>query len=360
MWSQSYERKFNDIFKVQEEIADTVARALQVALGDRPATPASQEPDVAAYNLLLKGNYFLVRRGTGDFDRAIEQYQQALGLDPRYALAWANLAYAYSRQAELGQRPVADARLKSQTAAMRALALDPNSAKAHFALGEMYAVLDWDWTAAEREYAQAIALDRSGEVGRSSTKELSYLRAVQSGRFEQINHVLLQAVARDPLSTSALNELAYFYFVTGNFPRAVELFRRLLDLNPAYVYAQGDYGIALAMTGKAAEGLAAAAKEPDEGWRLWARACIYWTMGRHGDSDDARRQLESQFSDYTYPIAEIYAHRGELDAAFHWLDRAYAHRDAQMYYLKVEWLLRNLHSDPRFKVLLRKMKLPET
>ena len=360
LWSESYERKLTDIFKVQEEISDTVAKALKAALMVNSRTKGSQASNIEAYNLLLRGKYFYTRGNKGDNDRAIESYKQALALDPNYALAWARLARVYSWQGQIGERPVADTKMKGRGALTRALAIDPGSALAHRTLGDMFLYFDWNWAAAKIEYERAIALDPDGRDGRDAAEDLLELQAARTGEFNELIRLRVQDVERNPLDGDSLFFLAHGYFAAGRYSESAATWRKSLDLNSAYAGGPAGYGLALLMMGKPVEALAAAASEPDDASKLWALACIYWTLGRRSDSDDALRKFETQFAGtQAYAIAQVHAYRRDVDGAFRWLDRAHAQRDPNLVNVTGDPLLRNVQGDPHYKTLLRTMHLPE-
>jgi tetratricopeptide (TPR) repeat protein len=167
-------------------------------------------------------------------------------------------------------------------------------------------------------------------------------------------------VARNPLDTGSLYTLGWLLFFGGQLKEAAAIQQRLIELDPAFINAHSYAAKTSLLMGKKSDALAEALKETEELNRLPSLALVYWAMERRTDADAALRQLESKFAQVAaYDIAAAHAYRGETDAAVIWLERAYAQRDGGMVLLKVDPLLRNLHGDPRFKALLRKMNLPE-
>jgi TolB-like protein/Flp pilus assembly protein TadD len=360
LWSQSYDRQMSDIFKVQDEIAGTVVEALKATLTGGTSDSAGRERNVEAYNLLLKGNFFYERSHPGDYDQAIEQYKHALELDPNYALAWAKLARVYIWQGYSPKFSVSEQESKARDALQRALSIDPNLAVAHRWLGRIYLNFRWDWTAAKSEFERAIALDPNGPEGGKAQSDLLIMTAFITGRFEEVIRRESQNLARNPLDTSELYTLGWILFYGGHLEEAAAIQHRLLELDPAFSDAHAGAARTSLLMGKNADALAEAEKETDEENRLVNLALVYWGMDRRTDADAALRQLESKFANVAaYDIGEVHAYRGEADAAVMWLERAYRQRDGRMIHLKVDPLLRNLRSDARYKVLLRKMNLPE-
>ncbi len=364
LWSEIYDRKVADIFKIQDEISKTVAKALQVALTatasaeQRPA--ANGTTNIAAYNLVLQGNYFYYRGQKGDYVRAIERFQQALNVDPRYAVAWARLARVYARQGYWGDLDPVTAETKGRAAADRALSIDPKSAGAYYARGNVLRQVVGDWMGAKSDYERAVTLDPNGEIGHRAEGTMLLLKGAMSGQVGDYIDWLHREIDRNPLDTDVLGDLAWYQQTAGDLDASVADFRKLLELNPAYATAQAMYAVALLLQGKESEALAAAEMESDDAFRFAALTCIYWSMDRRAESDSALVELEREFSDRDqYLIASVHAYRGEADDAFRWLDRAYQKNKGSLEDIRVDPLIRNLRSDPRFDALLRKVKLVE-
>jgi TolB-like protein/lipoprotein NlpI len=360
LWSESYDRQMSDIFRIQDEISATVVAALKATLAGSIANSAGKEPNLEAYNLLLKGNFFYERSHPGDYDQAIEQYQQALKLDPNYALAWVRLARVYIWQGDRSKLAKSEQESVARNALQRALSIDPNLAVAHRWLGRIYLNYHWDWAAAKKEYERAIALDPTGLEGGYARNDLLIMTAFITGRFEDVVRQLSQEVSRNPLDTSELFTLGFILFYAGRLDEAAAIQHRLLELDSTYLGAHAYAAATLLLMGKNTDALAEALKETEEVSRLPNLALIYWAADRKSDADMALRRLENKYAEVAaYDIGEVHAYRGEADAAVTWLDRAYRQRSDNMVFLKVDPLLRNLRGDPGYKVLLRKMNLPD-
>jgi len=355
LWSQTYERTLDDIFRVQDDIAGTVAHELKVALSVAeargPAAPGSTE----AYNLLLRANFFDNRRNRLDEQKAIESYREAIALDPNFAMTWARLAGAYRAQARFGWVPAIDGAAKAHDAVQRALAIDPYLPRAHMLLGQLYRDFDWNWSAARAELERAIELDPNDVTIRV---QLAYLRAVTEGRADLHIEFLRQVVLRDPLDTNSLWILGTALLDAGRPEESVATFRKLLELNPDFAGGRASLSGSLTYLHRYPEALAALQKEPDEGERLANLPMVYWAMGRRAESDAALRQLKEKYGSVSaYEIAEVHAFRGEADAALDWLDRAYRQHDADLQWIKNDTWLRPLRGDPRYRALLARMGL---
>jgi len=162
LWSETYDRTLDDIFVVQDDIAGEVVKALKLTLLGPTPVPRSKPVDSEAYNLALQGRFFFDRRGRKDLERAVEYFRRSLERDPGYAPAWAGLSQAYARQADFGHVPAADGYRQAREAAEKALALDPQLADAHLAMGWIQSSYDWDWVAADASILRALELEPGG------------------------------------------------------------------------------------------------------------------------------------------------------------------------------------------------------
>jgi serine/threonine-protein kinase len=363
-WSQIYDRKLNDIFKVQDEISTTVAKALNAALDSTPAAgvqPASNgTSNIEAYNLVLKGTYFYSRLSKGDSTRAVDYFQQALKLDPRYALAWAKVALAYGWQGYIGDLPASEAVAKGRDAMQRALVIDPNCAEAYYARGQIFRLILGAWTAAKSDYEKVAALAPQGEVGERAQGNILRINAEMSGQYGDFLEWERHHLERNPMDTDAMSDLAWAQQFAGHLDEAAATSRKLLELNPAFAGAEAQYAITLLQMGKFSEALTAANKESDDAGKLATLAGAYWALGRRAESDSSLGELERGFANTNgYAIAAVHAYRGEADSAFAWLDRAYQQRKGDLSDLRVDPSFNELHGDPRFDALLRKAKLVE-
>ncbi len=362
LWSEIYARKLNEIFKLQDEISTTVAQALNTTLSaDKPSGIRSAPTgtlNVEAYNLMLKGNYFFLRGDQGDDALATKFYKDALQVDSEYATAWAKLARVYVWQATLGALTAQDAEAKTREAVFRALGADPNCAEAYFARGNMALQILGDWDAAAADYERAVSLDANGTVGDDARGNLLALKANLYGQFGNAIDWTSRRLERNPLDTPNMFSLSIYETYTGHLEEAAATLRMLLEIDPEVLGANAQLGLNLLLMGKKKEALAATEKESDKATKLEGLVCIYWAMGRRAESDSALGALEKEFGKTeAYDIASLHAYRGEADSAFAWLDRADHQAKGVLLSLKYEPTFLRLHSDLRFKEVLRKEKL---
>jgi serine/threonine protein kinase len=353
LWSQTYERSLGDIFKTQEEIAQTTAQALKVALAPGGGT-RRQQTSIAAYNLLLQGNFFADRYSRADSYRALQFYQRAIATDSNYALAWAKLSDVYFRQALYGWGSILPVSAKAKETAERAIALGPDLALPHLVLGSLYMAVYWDWEQARSQF------QRANELDPSDMRVATNLAFLNGGlyRLDEVIEVEKARASRDPLDAAALNRLAVDLFYARRYPEAVAADQQLTLLNPSYAGAHAFQAVALVFLGHPEEALAVAKLETDEPLRLWALSMVYEASRHRTESDRTLRELETKYGDtWPFAIAEVRANRRQVDDALRWLDRAYLRHDTAMQLVKLDPLLQSLRQDPRYNALLVKMKL---
>ena len=356
LWSETYDRTLDDIFAVQDDIAGEVVKALKLTLLGTALTTRSKPQDSEAYNLALQGRFFLERRGQKDFERAVEYFRRSRERDPDYAPAWAGLSRAYAGQADNGFVPAADGYRRAREAAEKALALDPQLADAHLAMGWIQTLYDWDWTAADASYRRALDL----EPGNALALRRVGGQALVLGRWDEAIELTNKAIERDPLRPTAYSNLGLALLAVNRDTEAETAFRKALELDPDGAFWHQALGLALLLQGKNDAALREMQQETDELWRLSGLPLVFHALGRHSESDAALAALKGKYAkEVAYQIAEVHAFRGEADLAFEWLERAYDQRDGGVTEIKGDRLMRGLVGDPRYKAFLRKLKLPE-
>ena len=357
LWSETYDRELVDIFAVQDEIARSVSSALKVKLlakGKQAST--SRAGNVEVYNLYLQGRYFVVRRTNEDLKKAIGYFEQALRLDPGYAVAWVGLATAHLRQADRAYVPVDEGFRKSRQEAEKALTLDPSLAEAHAALGWIRMSYDWDWSAADA------ALQRALDLGPGNASAVGFAAALAAtlGRFDEAIDLDRRAVELDPLTVGRYLNLGVHALRAGHLDEAEAAFRKMLELNPEDTAGQTQLGVVQLMRSKPEAALLEMERlKENDVWRRYGLALTYHSLGRKGEANAALAELLEKDKDGgAFQLAEVYAFRGEADEAFEWLERAYSQRDSGLSEMKGDPLLKSLEADPRYKALLTKMRLP--
>jgi serine/threonine protein kinase len=353
LWSQTYDRQLDDLFKVQSEIAGTVASALNATMND--TSGRLNTTTVESHNFLVQGKYFSNRNSKESSSRALEFYQKAIDLDPTYAEAWAAMGNEYLGAVGRGWISTKEGIDKARAAIERALKLNPALAFAHAAAGLMSVYYDWDWNAARAHYQRALELEPNEP---RYAKGLALVNAGIYGRWDERIEAEKKLIRRDPMALAPINDLAAELFMAGRYEESVATAQQLVVLNPSYASAYSYMASSLLYLGRLDEALAAAQKETDEGWKLGVLPAIYWALGKNAKSDAALKEFEAKYAEgFAYNIADMHAYRGEIDSAFQWLERAYRQRDPGMQLVRADPLLQNLRKDSRYKAVLVKMKL---
>jgi TolB-like protein/cytochrome c-type biogenesis protein CcmH/NrfG len=355
LWSQTYERNVSSIFKVQDEIAGTVAGALKVALSGGDGEK-SAEANPEAYNALLRGKYFLKRLTKEDNAKALAAFREAIRLDPAYALAWVRLAEAYNQQGIGGWMPPQQIYAEARKALEQALKLDPALGDAYHMLGAIEWNYNFDFAAAGAAMRRGVQLDPN--VAIASNAEVT--EALAAGHTGEGVTLARRRVERDPLDVATQLDLAFALATDDRFDEAEKVARTVLELDPRTAGSHAFLAAVLLAQRRPDMALSALKDETDEGSRLATLTDVLWALGRHQEADGAMRELQAKYSGtQAYSIAESYALRQDKDGAFAWLDRAYRNREAQITLMRSDWSLRSLREDPRYHTLLVRMKLDD-
>jgi TolB-like protein/Tfp pilus assembly protein PilF len=364
LWSERYDREMTDVFALQDEIGKAIADRLQVTFlatsGGPLVTPATANLD--AYHLYLKGRYFWAQRGLG-LKHAVDCFNQALALDPNYALAHAGLADAYTLLAEYGMVPPNVILPQVRAAIERALALAPQLAEAHCASGELKLVFDWDWPHAARSLRRAIELNPHYVAARY---RLALYLSLVEGLFEEALDQARRAVELDPLAPLPVAQLGVVLLAAGRHEEAIVALRRSVELAPGMFVPHLHLGVIYNHLGQIEQALAslevAAAVSGRHPSALTALAACFRSLGKTADvlaiyeelAARGRREYVSASS-----LALAAAAAGRVDEAFQLLDRGCVDRDSILIYAKRHPAFGLLQADPRMPQLLRRIGFPE-
>jgi TolB-like protein/Flp pilus assembly protein TadD len=355
LWSQTYDRKLDDIFAIQDEIAADVVKQLKVTLlGEAPKVRTT---DPEAYALYLRAVQ-LGRQFTPEaFGQSDALYRKVLVIDPHYAPAWAGLAENLKHEADEGVLSIKDGYARAREAATKALAIDPQYAPAHAWLGLIVVLGDNDLASGAKHLQRALALDPSDlDVLRNSAVLLAAL-----GRLDEALALDAAVVRRDPLNLSARFNLGMDQRQAGRLDDAIASFRTVLSLAPGRSGTHAQLGNALLLKGDAQGALAEIEQETAESWKMFGLPMVYHALGRKADSDTALAAAIAKYEkDGPSNIACVYAFRGDTDKAFEWLDKAVEYSDSGTADIVAEPLFGKIHTDPRWLTFLRKLgKAPE-
>jgi serine/threonine protein kinase/DNA-binding winged helix-turn-helix (wHTH) protein/tetratricopeptide (TPR) repeat protein len=356
LWSHTYERHVSDIFALQDEIAQMVARELQFQLtgvnsgGSSIRPTATTSPE--AYEAYLQGKFYSRGHAPGDGEKALAYAEQAIQLDPKYAPAWALRSYVLSGLAVSDQINKADGFRKARESAERAIGQDESLADGYLALVRTQVYYDFDLAGAKANLEKVAVLD-------PGSADLYLARATIAnalGQLEQALEFEKRQVELDPLRGYP-SQVQTLYFL-GRYKDADAALTKSAELIPGSKVHHSRGELLLAQ-GHGEQALAEFMQEPRELFRLTGEAIANFALGRQRESDDALNNLIATHSnDGTYQIAQVYAFRKQADEAFQWLDRAYQQRDAGILLnIKNDPLLKNLRNDPRYVEMVRKLGL---
>jgi tetratricopeptide (TPR) repeat protein len=363
LWGESYTRKLADIQNVQEDISKSIADNLRVELSGKEkqelAKRDTQNPE--AYQLYLRGRFYWNQRTPEGVKKGLDYFQQAIQMDPNYALAWAGVAdsYAVGNGMYLGLAGK-ESRPKSREAALKALALDDSLAEAHTTLADTYLYFDWNFTKAEAEFRKAIELNPNYPTAHQWYSELLFC----TGRFDQSIAQAKRAVELDPQGAPVNYSFGVAYYYARRQDEAIEQFRRALQIDPDYAAAHRDLFWAYVENGKYAQ----AVEESQALLRIRNDPATANALGeafqKSGFPGFLRTAVDLErrgrnMGNPNYTLAQLYSTLGEKSEAIAELEKVYAAREGAAVYSKSEPALEPLHSDPRFQDLLRRVGFPQ-
>jgi TolB-like protein/Flp pilus assembly protein TadD len=363
VWSETYDRKLEDIFKVQDEIASAVVTALRVHLLPRQQRSAQGElrtENFEAYNLYLQGRQSYNQGDAAGYQAAVTAFRAATALDPHYGAAYADLAVA---QWWVADTTGSTADYESALAAAdKAVALAPELAAGYSARGFVRAVIRFDFAGAQADLDKAVALSpNDASVLHRSAVLLAILGKLPAAIAREE-----QALALDPLSAELCMRLAFFLVADQQLAQARPLYEKALAIAPNSIRARFNLGELELLENHPEQALATSRQNENEDFRLVGQAEAEYSLGH---LDVSRRILEQLVAEAgkadaynkadAFNIARVYAWRGEKDQALEWLERSYVQREPGLTWVEIDPRFRGLRDDARFRALLRKMNLPE-
>lgn len=363
LWSERFDRELVDVFAIQDDIAQSIVKALKIeVLGEKvaPLIKAHTE-NPEAYEAYLKGRFHWYKFTPEHFDTALEYFQIALEKYPNYALAYTGIAKLWLAHGNLGFVPPHEAFPKMKAAVLKAIELDDTLAEAHDMLAGVRFYFEWDWDGAKTELQRAIGLNPNYvDVHLNYAEFLSSMRRPEEAMAE-----IERGLKLDPLNHFPHQMFGGHLLQIRRYDDAIAQFRKTLRMEPNFPVAHEGLWVAFHQKRMYKEALAEAKKyftmqgksEVEE-----ALACGYAEAGYPGAMRLAAEKL-GEHSNLAYVpairIALLYAHAGEKDRALEWLEKAYEEREPFMVYLGVDLQWDSLRDDPRFQDLLRRMNFPE-
>jgi TolB-like protein len=356
LWAETFDRKLTDIFAVESEIAHTIADTLQAKLSGSEKTMMSQKPtsNAEAYERYLKGRFFWNKRTPEDMTKSVDYFNQAIAMDPNFALAYAGLADAYVLYPDYGIGTPAEFNPKAKEMALKALSLEPSLGAPHAALGSVYTNFERDFPKAIAEFERAIELDPNYATAHQwfttpLAATLQFDRAIAEDK---------KAVELDPLSLIVNSDLAFNYINAHRFDEAMAQSRKTLEIDPGFHVVRGYLGLALQFKGQLKDALPefrAGAVEPfSQG--LLGQACA--RAGLRDEAQTILAHLEEQARTRFvtgYSIAMIRLALGDKEGAITALQTASEQHAPEILTLQSDPLFDDLHGDPRFEALVEKI-----
>lgn len=363
IWGNRYTRKLPDAQAILEEITKQITDKLRLELtvSEQQLVVKRHTENPEAYRLYLKGRFYSNQFTTEGLKKGIAHLNQAVELDPTYALAHAGLSASYFDASNFLYSPD-EAMPKVKAAALLALQLDERIAETHISLAQYYEKYEFNWDKAEKQYKRAMELNPN--YARAFLWYGVYL--AEQGRVDEAITSLYKACELDPLNQYSSSTLAWAYYLSRRTDEAITQLRKMISMNSNFPVARYTLGMAYRQKGmyeKAISEFNEAQHLDQESWipvALSAHTYAVW-----GKRDEARRRLdelkrtEKQKHVDPYNIGVIHAALGENDQAFEWFNKAFQARSEELLTLKVDPRVDGLKSDPRFKDLLRRMRLSE-
>jgi serine/threonine protein kinase/Tfp pilus assembly protein PilF len=356
IWSERYERDMEDIFSLQDEISLAIVDNLKIELlgKENVEIVKSHTQNLEAYDLYLKGRFLWNRRTEESIKKSVEYFQQAIQMDPDYALAYAGLSDSYNTLGSWNFLSASEAFPKAREAAQKALKIDDLLSEAHGALAAVYSEYDWDWEIAEREYKRAIELNPRNASAHQWYSEF----LMRMGRLDEALQEIELARTLDQLSLIINAVVSMVYHSGGESDKAIEQAMKVLEIEPNFRPAHRYLANAYMSKGMYEEALKEYKMIDYKGHAI---GFIYAKMGKIAEVksmiDEHKRQPREPYAT-NYGIAKLYFYLGEKDTGFEYLEKAYEERERSMTFLKLhQFIEENVSSDPRYKALLKKMNL---
>ena len=355
LWARDYEREMADVLKLESEVARAVVDEIkiQVSAEERARLASARSVNPQAHEAYLLGRYHLSKPNEDDLKLAIEYFERAIQLAPDYAAAYAGLSDAWRERGIWGQKTFKEVEAPSRDAALKAIELDAGSAEPHISLSYIKQIYDWDWTGSEQEVKQALEID----PGSLEAHHGYALLLMALGRHPEAIREMQTAEQLDPLSSLIQSNFGRVLYRARRYEEAVAHLKRSAELDPRNYGAYGRMGDAYAHMGKFEEAIAAFKKagelRADDVYRA-RTARVYAMMGRQREA----REIVSGVKARAFEIAGVYTALGDNDQAFKILQKAVEERDTLVVFVKEDPDFDSLHSDPRWKELLRRMNFP--
>jgi len=359
LWSERFDGELEDIFALQDDIAQSIVKALQIEILGERGEPLVKGSDVntEAYEAYLRGRFYMYKFTSDCYDMALEYYRRALKKFPDYALVYAGIAFCWLAKANLGYAPLRESFSKAKEAAQRAIELDDSHSEAHDVLGTIRFYFEWDWRGAEGEMKRAIELNPNNVHARLNWAEF----LISKKRKKEAMAEILLALELDPLNHFPQQMFGGHLMQSHRYDEAIAQFRKTLTMEPSFSVSHEGLWIAYYLKGMEKEAVSEAmnyfrGQEMEDVADALGRG--YSTAGYREAMKQGAKILEERSKNthvLSTRIALLYAHAGEKDGAIEWLEKAYKTRETLLVYLNVDLQWDPLRDDRRFQDLLGRM-----
>jgi TolB-like protein/tetratricopeptide (TPR) repeat protein len=354
LWSETYCRTLDDIFRTQDDIAESVTRQLQLTLFGKRTGTTPADPD--AYSLYLQANHMHQKFTAEGSSKAEALVTQSIAIDSAYAPSWLLLSRILFRETSyLYQKPFADGLRLSEAAVLNAIELDDNCARAYAQLS-LINIMNWDFTSSIANIHKAMTLnpDDSEILGTAAHN------AMDLGRLHEAEELLKKAIDMDPFAAINYYNLGIVYLWLGRFDEALNAVRKYDHFRTDAALQHTTVSFIFLRQGMYEEALKEAEKEPHEFWKLYTQHCVFFAMGQKKKADNLLNAFTRRYGRrHPTTMAYLYACRKEVDSAFEWLETAYEQRDPNLVMKLNYTYFGNLHHDPRWRAFIIKMGFPD-
>jgi len=364
IWIEQYERDLGDVIAMQRDVAGAIAKRTVASLGLMPTGSASRATvgvtSSPAYEHYLRGRYHWAKDTKGDLFKALDHFQQAIGLEPSYARAYSGLAETYALLGSYDLMPIAESHSLGRQAALRAIELDESLAEAHRSLAAIVADHYWDWAQVERHYAQALALDPADVT----TLRFYSFYLAYTGRAEEAIGIAQKASRLDPVSPGVQMNLGVVLYFARQFAEAVQQLQETIELDPDFAFAHSMLGLAFLSQDMPDRALAevqrareVAEPRPDV---ISVQGHVLGATGHRREAlatIEELRRLAARGRPSPFNVASVYVGLHDNDEAIGWLERAVEARNWEMPMLKESPAFDAIRSDPRFQNIVARVGL---
>ncbi|WP_271856252.1 tetratricopeptide repeat protein [Patiriisocius marinus] len=358
LWSKTFDRTIDNVFVIQDEVAEEVVKALEISLLEAKPLPKSTKTNPEAYKLYLQGvhaSHF--SSSVSKLNEAISYSEQALAIDESYIPAWLLLSRLYETKANSTELSFEEGYTKAKQAANNVLKIDPTNALAYAYLADYSLSYDWDFEKAKQLNAIALKLDSKNPV----IINLSATLAIALGNIESSIRLQEYSASLDPINPDTYYYLSNIYYYADRLEDAANAARKCIEMNPNRYAIHYYYTRILLQQNNIDEARKAIKAELDDGWSLQMLSDIHFKLNELDTSEMYMQQLFYKYTnEMAYQIAESYSFRNDKENAFKWLEKAYDVHDVGLNEILAEPRFRNLHNDKRWNKFIDKMGFPKT